>query len=262
MFALSKIFWWFAEPSNPILIGVVLGVVLLWTPWRRAGRWLLTISAFAMIVIAVVPWSAVLIRPLENRFPPISDVPPEAAGIITLGGAVNQFLTVDRGQTSLSGGAERLTTFVALARRYPKLRLVYSGGSGSLTRQDLKETLVARRLFAEIGFDPTRVLYEDRSRNTHENAILTRELVNPAPGERWVLLTSASHMPRAVGVFRKAGWTVIPYPVDYSTFESGGYGLWHGLGSGLSSLTRGLHEWVGLVAYWMLDRTDAVLPGP
>ena len=143
-----------------------------------------------------------------------------------------------------------------------KQELVYTGGSASLTSPELKETLVARRLFVELGLDPNRVIFEGQSRNTHENAIKTFELVKPAKGDRWVLITSAMHMPRAVGVFRKAGWDPIPYPVDFTTLSHGKTGLWRGLGPGLGGLNKALKEWIGLVAYRLLGRTDNLFPGP
>ena len=183
-------------------------------------------------------------------------------GLITLGGAVNQFMTVARDQTALGSGVERLTEFVAIARRRPELRLIYTGGSGSLMRQDLKETLVARRFFSEIGFDPARVVYEDQSRNTHENAVMTHALIRPNPDDTWVLITSAMHMPRSVGVFRKAGWKVLPYPVDFRTDGSGQFTYFQGLANGFGKLGTALKEWIGLIAYRVLGRTDSLFPAP
>ena len=262
MFAISKIFWWIVEPSNVFLALFVAGIALLWTRWRNLGRRLLAVLAAVAVIIAVFPIGTWMIVPLENRFPQIREIPDSVVGVITLGGAVNQFMTVARDQTSLSGGVERLTEFVAIARRRPELRLVYTGGSGALARQDLKETLVARRLFSEIGFDPARVLYEDQSRNTHENAVMTHALIRPGPDETWVLITSAMHMPRSVGVFRKAGWKVLPYPVDFKTDGTGRHRYFRGLSSGFGKLGTAIKEWVGLIAYRVLGRTDSLFPAP
>ncbi len=262
MFAFSKIIWWFVEPSIVFRVLFLAAIVLLWTRWRRSARRLLVILAVVMVSLAVFPIGTWMIVPLENRFPPVREIPPSVVGVITLGGAVNQFKTVARDQTSLSGRVERLTEFVAVARRRPELRLVYTGGSGSLRRQDLKETLVARRLFAEIGFDPALVVYEDQSRNTHENAVMTHALIRPGPEDIWVLITSAMHMPRSVGVFRKAGWKVLPYPVDYKTDGTGEFRYFHGFPSGFVSLGTALKEWAGLLAYRVLGRTDSLFPAP
>ncbi len=262
MFAISKIFWWFVGPSNAFLILFVAAVALMWTPWRRTGRRVLTVLAAVAVILAVLPIGAWMINPLENRFPQIREIPASVVGVITLGGAVNQFMTVARDQTALSSGVERLTKFVAIARRRPGLRLVYTGGSGSLSRQDLKETLVARRFFSEIGLDPALVVYEDQSRNTHENAVMTHALIRPKPDDTWVLITSAMHMPRSVGVFRKAGWTVLPYPVDYHTDGTGEFRYFSGFGAGLGGLSTAIKEWLGLFAYYALGRTDSLFPAP
>lgn len=265
MFWLSKIAWALLVPGNALLLLLVAGGVLCWWPGRRArrfGRRVVTAVAVLAVAIAVLPVGRWVIGPLESRFPRQTAIPPDAVGLITVGGAVDPLMTKSRDQVSLSGGAERLTAFVALARTHPDLRLVYTGGSGSLTHQELKETTVARRFFAEMGLDPSRVLFEGESRDTYENAVRTAALVHPVSGRRWVVITSAMHMPRTVGVFRKAGFTVLPYPVDYQTLADDGGGLRLGLTAGLNALEAGAHEWVGLIAYRLAGRTDSLFPGP
>lgn len=262
MFVFSQIFWWFFEPSNLILLILAIGALLLWTRrWRVLGRRLVGLVVLFFLFLSLAPFDALLIAPLENRFAPVKKLPADIVGVITLGGAVNQFSTISRDAISLNGNAERLTEFIALARRYPKLKLVYTGGSASLTQPDLKETMVARRLFDALGVAPGRVIYEDQSRNTHENAVFTYRLIAPTAGERWLLVTSAIHMPRSVGAFRKAGWDVVPYPVSYETYE-GDYKFWRSPFLALGDLSLGMHEWIGLAAYRLLGRSDDLFPAP
>lgn len=261
-FSLSKVLWWFAAPANALLFLFVLGVLLLWTPWRRMGRTLATLAALLAVAIATLPIGTWMVHRLENRFPSASTLPPHVDGIIVLGGIVNQFMTVARGQISVGDGAERLTEFAELARRYPEARLIFSGGSGSLLRQDVKEADVLPPFWTQIGLDAHRVEYENQSRNTHENAVRAFELARPQPGEVWVLITSAFHMPRAVGCFRSAGWTVIPYPVDYQTGPAFHFGFSLNLVGHLARLDLAIHEWTGLFFYWMTDRIDSPFPGP
>lgn len=262
MFTISKLFWWLFQPSNLLLLLLVAGAALLWSRHRNLGRRLVAAAAAIAVIIAVVPLDAWMIRSLENRFPAVEALPERVTGIITLGGAVDQAVTAARGQISLKRYVERLTVFVALAHRYPEARLAYTGGSASLFRPDLKEVPVARRFFAEMGLDPVRVAFEDRARNTHENAVFAHALLRPGPGETWVLITSAMHMPRAVGAFRKAGWHVLPYPVDYVTAGRGGFSLRLSLSTGLAGLSAAVKEWTGLVAYYLLGRTGSLFPGP
>jgi uncharacterized SAM-binding protein YcdF (DUF218 family) len=262
MFTISKVLWWFVEPSNLALLVLFAGTVLLWTRWVHFARILVACLAASLLAVAVLPLGLLLIGPLENRFPPVREPQGPVAGVVVLGGSVNQFLTQSRDQVALGGGAERLTEFVAIARKWPDLRLAFTGGSGSLFYQETKETAVARRLFVDLGLDPARVIFEDQSRNTHENAVFTHRLIRPAAEERWLLVTSAMHMPRAVGSFRKAGWQVVPYPVDYVTPRDGEFKLGFSLVDGLDALSTGVREWLGLVSYWLLDRTDNLFPGP
>ncbi len=262
MFVLSKIILMVTDLGIILLALLCVGAILLWTRWRGLGRWITGLAALSALIIGTLPIGSWMIETLENRFPTVKELSEPITGIITLSGSFNQYVTAARGQPSLGSNAERLTEFIALARRYPKARLVFTGGSGLITRQDIKEADSARLFFAQMSLDLTRVVFENQSRNTHENAVLTRALVKPKEGERWVLITSAMHMPRAVGTFRKAGWSVIPYPVDYNTEGTGKFWVGFNLRNGLNSIGAGTREWISLVAYRVLGRTDSLFPAP
>ncbi len=261
-FSATKIINFILSPGSLFLALLCLGVVLIWTPWRRFGRRLITVTVVVILLAAVLPFGAWFTAPLENRFPVVRRLPERIDGIIALGGVVNQYVTRARGQLSLGSAVERLTEFAVLARRYPAARLVYSGGSGDLFRQDVKEADVLAPFLKTIGLDPARVMLEDRSRNTLENATETYKLVRPRKGENWVLITSAIHMPRAVGVFRKAGWRVIPYPVDFRSTGEEPFKLSFNMLSGLGGLTSGLYYWAGMAFYRLTGKMDSFFPGP
>ncbi len=263
MFTLSKIFWLVFAPAKIIVILLAVGTVLLFTPWRRTGRALVATMMAFFVLLGVFPIGNAMLEGLENRFPANPALPETVAGVIVLGGTVNPGLTVDRNQPALTDGAERLTEFIRIGRRYPHAKMVFSGGSGSLTRQDLKEAAVARDLIRSIGFPTGRIVFESESRNTHENAVLTRDIMAPKLGENWVLVTSALHMPRAVGCFRSAGWSnIIPYPVDYRTDGKGSFSLGFAPFSGVTRVSEALREWIGLAVYRLLGRTETLYPGP
>ena len=259
-FPLSKIFWFFADPGNLLFVGLALAAVLAWTPGRRASRWFLTLSFLFALVAGFLPLGQIMWSTLENRIPPPVRLPERVDGIIVLGGVVDQFVTQARGQLSVGGAVERILAAARLAKVYPDARIVYSGGSGRLLRQDLKEADYVAPLFEELGVDPGRLVIESRSRNTAENAVFTKRLVDPAPGETWILITSAFHMPRALGAFRKAGWSPVPYPVDYATTGTATAKPGASLLNGLGRLSAASHEWIGLVFYWLTGRTDALFP--
>jgi uncharacterized SAM-binding protein YcdF (DUF218 family) len=262
MFVFSKIVLFVLNPGHWLFALLVGGTVLLWTRWRRAGRWILTITCLLIALPTVLPIGQLMIATLEDRFPVVRQLDGPVDGIVVLGGTIQQIVTRYRGQPSLTDGAERLTEFVALAKRYPSARLIFTGGSGLLGRQDIKEADTARLLFAQLGLETARIVFESESRNTYENALYSHRIARPAPGQRWILVTSAMHMPRSVGVFRKAGWNPVPYPVDFHTWGPAQRGVGFVMLSGLGSLALGLREWAALVAYRVLGRTDAIFPGP
>lgn len=262
MHLLLKLGWMLFAPANVLLAGLVIGAALLWTRWRLTGKIVIATVAALATIIAVLPVSIWMIRPLEDRFHRIDDLPVNVTGVITLGGVINQFVTLARKQPALHRGAERLTEFVALARRYPMARLIFTGGSASIRRPGVKEAEAAKLFFGSLGLDVSRIEFEDGARNTFENAVLTRRLVKPQPSERWVLITSAIHMPRSVGVFRTIGWEVIPYPVDYITEGTEGFRLDFDLAGGLSALSVAVREWSALFVYRLLGRTSNLFPAP
>jgi uncharacterized SAM-binding protein YcdF (DUF218 family) len=262
IFVISKVFWIVAAPVNLALIVCLVGVVLVWTRWARAGRWFVSIGIVGLLAVAALPLGGWLMGPLEARFPPQQGGPGQVDGIILLGGSTSTGLTEARGQPAVNGAAERLIAFAELSRRYPGAKLIFTGGSGSLRPGRLREADVAAQVLQAMGVDTSRIRFERESRNTFENGAYAKALADPAPGEKWLLVTSAMYMPRAVGVFRKAGWPVTPYPVDYMTGGGGGFGLGFNLARRGESLHKGLREWIGLVAYRVLGRTDAVFPAP
>ena len=211
-----------------------------------------------LLILALFPIGTVLLRPLENRFPD-PGLPDQVDGIIVLGGGQNMAVTRTRGHITMNGSGERLIEAVALSRRFPDVRIVFTGGNGP---SGLTEADVARMTFEALGLSSDRVVFEDRSANTYDNAVLTYQAMTPKPGETWLLVTSAWHMPRSMGVFRKAGWQVIPYPVDFRTAPSGSGLFGVGLDGNLRGLTLALHEYLGLLAYRLMGRTDTLFPSP
>lgn len=262
-FIASKIFWFVAEPVALAIVVGVLGILLGFTRLARAGR---ALTGGAMIALAaglLTPLGALLLWPLEKRFPqPPVDI-PAPAGIIVLGGAADAERSEARGTFTLTADGSRLTTAVELARRYPAARLVFTGGLGTLLGEGPPEAISARKLWLSLGVPAERMTFEEKSRNTWENAVFTRDLVKPKPGETWLLVTSAWHMPRSVGIFRHLGFDVVPYPVAYRTFgDERDFLLSPSMTDRVFMLDCGIREWVGLLAYRLADKTDALFPAP
>jgi uncharacterized SAM-binding protein YcdF (DUF218 family) len=262
-FIASKIFWIVAEPVFLAIMVGVLGILLGFTRFVRAGRALMAGAIIALAAGLLTPLGAVLLRPLEERFPlPPADI-PAPAGIIVLGGAVDTEKSEARGQVFLTADAARMTAGVELARRYPTARLVFTGGSGGLLGEGPAEAIGARKLWLSLGVPAERMTFEMKSRNTWENGLFTRDLVKPKPGETWLLVTSAWHMPRSVGIFRHLDFDVTPYPVAYRTFgDERDFLLSPSVIEKVIMLDYSVSEWAGLLAYRLAGKTNALFPAP
>lgn len=263
-FFASKIFWILASPINLLLFGALLGVLLCFSKRFRLGRGLALTAIVILIAAATLPLGVLLITPLEDRFPlPPPDLPPPE-GIIVLGGAINAPASAARGQTIFDEGGERLTEAVILAKRFPQARVVYTSGTNSVTGGRSSEALQAQRFMSQMGIAPERVTIEDKSRNTDENARYTAAIVHPEPSQSWIIVTSAFHMPRAMGVFERAGFHPIAYPVAFQTVGrwSEDLRLTFEPVRNLRIFEIAVHEWIGLAAYWASGRSDHFFPGP
>lgn len=262
LFVLSKVVWFLTAPSNVLLSGLALGWMLRAIGWEQAGSVVLAIAGAGLALAVCLPVGIRAARRLENRFPR-AELDADLAGIVVLGGSTHQRITAERGEVALGASAERLTMAITLARRLPRARLLFTGGSAEFVEGHLpKEADVAARFWRELGFDTGRVLFERRSRNTRENAVESRRLVGGDAERPWLLVTSAMHMPRAVGCFRRAGWRVVAFPVDYRTMvSSGGFSL-PSAARRLSELDDAAREWLGLIAYRRLGWTGALFPKP
>jgi uncharacterized SAM-binding protein YcdF (DUF218 family) len=263
IYHLSKAFWLAVQPGNLLVLLLTAGSLLLFTKWRGFGRFLIAMIALVSIATAVLPVGRWLLEPLEDRFPMLTSLPDKVDGVIMLGGAVSTVLTAAHGQPQTNEHAERFIAFADLARRYPNAKLVFAGGGPMLRGGSFREADASREVMIWLGMDTSRVIFERESRNTFENVVNAKALVHPAQGEVWLLVTSAFHMPRAVGVFRAEGWPVVPYPVDYQTGAGEddpalSAGFLENLGQ--SSLT--LKEWVGLLANHWLGHSDSLFPAP
>lgn len=262
-FILSKILGFVTLPSN--LIGLLCGVglVLMWLRWRRTGVAILTAGVCLLLLLGFSPASNWLLLPLSERFPAWQADGGAPDGIIILGGAIDSELSDARGSVELDASGERILAMLQLARRYPQARIVFSGGSGNLMTSSVPEAPFAGRLLQEFGLAGDRVILENESRTTEENAAFTRKLVTPRPGERWLLVTSAFHMPRSVGLFRQAGFDVEAYPVDFRTRGWGDASTpFDKLSTGLARSDVAIHEWTGMIGYWLLGRSPELFPAP
>lgn len=263
-FYLSKIVWFCLQPSSLLLILLIAGAALLFTRHQRAGRRFVVAAAVLLLMGGLLPLSTWLIVPLEERFPRADLSGAPVYGIVVLGGPEDARVSTARRAHALNEAAERLTEVAGLARRFPQAKIVFTSGSIEILSAPTIGADAGGIVLEDLGISGRdRLILERRSRNTWENAVFTKALVDPKPGERWLLVTSAAHMPRSMGVFRKAGFPVDPWPVDYRTAgPSDRLRLFDAPAEGLKRLDQATREWVGLIAYWLTGRSSAFFPGP
>jgi len=261
----SKILFFLFQPSSLIVLCLLAGMGLsLREAWRRAGLWLSMVGLVSLIVVGFLPVGNLLVLPLEERFGRTQPDAPAGpvAGIIVLGGFEDGWVSTGRGGLAVNESAERLTEALRLARALPAAKLVVTGGVGELLA-GARADVAIRRYLIDIGVAPERIVLESKSRNTAQNAAYSLAMLQPKPGDRWVLVTSAYHMPRAVGVFRKVGFDVLPFPVDFRLRGRGDLLMpFKSVGGGLQRTDLAMREWIGLVAYRLTGRTQELFPGP
>jgi len=267
-FYIAKGLWFLLQPSTLIALLIGYGAVLIWTGWARWGRRFVTFGAVLLLVAGLSPLGNALILPLENRFPRADlDNPPAPTGFIVLGGADDRLVGTARQVPALNEAAERLVEAAILARRFPEAKIAFSGGTSGVLYQSGTEAEGAESLLTALGVPADRLILEDESRDTYENARFLKEKLTSdgelGPGKRWLLISSAYHMPRAVGAFRKAGFEIEAWPVDYRTRGEADLARpFDKVSEGLRRVDVASREWAGLLAYWLTGRSDAVFPAP
>jgi uncharacterized SAM-binding protein YcdF (DUF218 family) len=260
-FLLSKTVAPFLLPSNLCIALVVVGVLLTFTRCRRGGLRLAIGGLVLLLVAGFSPAGNILTHTLESRFPPWDAARGAPDGIVVLGRPISTRLSQAYDAPVIDDAADRIVALAKLARQFPNARIVFAGGNGSLAGGPAEADFVGA-LLDDLGVPRERVALERRSRNTAENAAFSKDVAKPKPGERWPLVTSAWHMPRAVGCFRRAGFAVEAYPVDWRTGIGFEFRLPRSFAGGLGRTDLAVNEWLGLLAYWLTGRTRALLPGP
>jgi uncharacterized SAM-binding protein YcdF (DUF218 family) len=263
-FVLSKTVGIIALPTNFLLLLGLLGAFLLPTPLKLPGRKLLVVSSLLLVLCGFSPVGNLLLYPLEERFPPWDPARGAPDGIVVLGGAIDPDVSEARGTAAFGSSAGRVIAVATLARRYPNARIIYSGGSANLLADaSLKEADYAVAVFAGLGIPRERLILERLSRNTFENAEFSKSLAMPKSSERWLLVTSAYHMPRSIGIFRKIGFAVEAYPVDWRLVGRADLIRFSAYSTeGLQHTDLAVREWMGLFAYWFTGKTSELFPGP
>ena len=197
-FYLSKIFWFLIQPLDFALFLLVAGLLAALLGRRRLAA---VSNLFAVLILALSAWTSIgaaMLNPLEERFQRPA-LPQHVDGIVVLGGGFEGAINLVRGGYELNSGGDRFVETAILARKFPDAKVLVSGGTGTVMLDGEGDADTAVRFLAAFGIPRERLILENKSRNTAENAEFSYQLANPEPGETWLLVTSAFHMPRSVG---------------------------------------------------------------
>jgi uncharacterized SAM-binding protein YcdF (DUF218 family) len=261
-YVLSKLAWIFLRPSNIFLFLVIIGTLLSWTSWEKLSRLALLTGVAGFIAAFATPLAVWVGKPLEERFPKPLNL-QSVDGIVVLGGGVDINASAISGTLEINASGDRLTESFLLAQKFPNAKIVYTGGAGhfiEFKKTSMTEAEIAADFYQKAGLDMSRVILENKALNTWQNAVNSLKLVQPKSGETWLLVTSGYHMPRAMGVFRQAGWdTIVAYPVDLRQ-ERGRSGITLALGESLFRLDLVTKEWIGMIVYRLTGRSSAFFP--
>ncbi|WP_147126430.1 YdcF family protein [Shimia ponticola] len=257
-FYLSKIGWTLIKPDSWIVLGLIVGIWALAKSRTRLLRRIILFTATFSVVLTILPIGAWLLAPVEDAFPP-RPAPDRVDGIIILGGFEDHQAQALFGQPATNAGAERLLAGLALARAHPDAPVVLSGGKGDARLRSGDRPNIGLTHALALGFDADRFVIEGASRNTYENAQNILAILDIPEEQNWVLVTSAHHMPRSVGIFCALGVSVVPYPVDYRSGARGRWPTWNFAGN-LAALTLAARTWTGLVIYRVTGRSSELVP--
>jgi len=253
-FLFSKVMWFVVSPDSLIVIIFSVGIIMIWRNHYLWARYIFTVLFVIVITIAAIPVGDFLLIPLETKFPSNPEI-NKLDGMLVLGGAEKAKESMFWDQVVVGEAVERNLTFMKYARKYPDAKLIFSGGSSSISGSNYTDASVARRMFKEQDIDISKIIFEETSRNTYESIVNSKKLVQPNENENWIVITTAWHMPRTMNIFCKVGWTVTPYPVDYLSIPGETLYFNWGFASNLKTLKLAIKEWLGIFSYSLLNKS-------
>jgi uncharacterized SAM-binding protein YcdF (DUF218 family) len=245
MFMFKKIVGALCSPVPLCLEILALGLFLLWcTRRQRAGKTLVTLGFILLAFFSSAAGSRLLLQPLEQRYPPLLN--PVAAGavkwVVVLGGGLNSDPRLPLASHLNGAALHRLVAGVILQRQLPGSKLLLSGGPVLAPPPEAEEMA---KLAPLLGVDPREIVLEAHSWDTADQARFIKDIVGR---DKMVLVTSASHMLRAMALFHHQGLEPVPAPADYllhQTPASSLLGYFPDAGN-LKGSEAALHEYLGL----------------
>lgn len=257
-FLLSKILWILFNPFNLILLLIILASFLMFLKCIFFSKIFYLTALLLFLITGVFPTGAFLMYQLEKNYYNQASLPSKIDGILVLSGATRPYLTKEHNQVSINSNGERLIESIILIKKYPKAKVIFSGGSGKILDYKFTHSEAAKIFYKNLGIDLNRINFENQSRNTYENILFSKNIADPKIEENWVLVTSASHLKRSINISEKINWNLIPYPTDFNQPKKFKWNFEYNLLSNLVLFRKASHEWLGIIAYYLMGRTSKI----
>lgn len=257
-FYLSKIIWLIFNPFNIFIFLTIISLIFYFLYLKKLSIIIFLTNFTCLLTISIFPIGNYLIYKLEKEYHSKIQPPQNLHGILILGGATNPLLFKDHEEISFNDAAERLIEAFHLIKKYKNIKVIMTGGSGLINETEIGHADVAKIFFNKMDLDTSKIIFENKSRNTNENIILSKKIAKPNNDEKWLIITSAFHMKRAILIGQKNNWEFIPYAVDFKSRSKFNFKPSIYLWSNLSSFQLASHEWIGLVSYFLMQRTDKI----
>jgi uncharacterized SAM-binding protein YcdF (DUF218 family) len=254
-FYLSKILSIFINPLY-ILFLIILTIIftIFFIESKKLIIFLSKLFLILFLFFSYIPLSNFFLNKIEDYIQPSKYPINQLTGVIVMGGSFNSgLLSKERNETSINGGAERLTKALEIYKKNPKILILFSGFSSELYPEGWNESQIAKKFFFEQGVKNDNLIFEDKSKNTIENIIFSKDFIDKNKGV-WGLITTASHMPRSFFSFKKQGIILEPIIVDYQTGTSKMFWINFDIYRGLSNWNTIFHEIIGLTYYKVTNR--------
>ena len=255
-FFLSKFLWYFINPFSLFIFLFLIGLIFLVFKKHKKAFYILSLTFFSLLLVSIFPIGKYAINVLEKDYHLENKYPNNVDGILILAGATDPYLSKEYNSIELNDSAERLLESVFLIQKYKNAKIIFSGGSGYLNYPNLDHAKIAKNFFNKMKIENKNIIYENKSRNTYENILFSKQIAKPQEDEKWLLVTSAFHMKRAILISKKQKWKFIPYPVDFKQSKKISLKPSIHFFSNFTSFQKAFHEWLGLFSYYLMGRTD------
>ena len=249
-FYIAKVFNYLLDPLYILsFFLLILIFLILFTNFKKPTIFSAKFLLILFLFFGYTPLSNFLLNKIEDFIKPSKYPVQQLKGIVVLGGSFNSGLqSKERNEVSLNCSAERLTKVLEIYNKNPKILILFTGFSNEFKPQGWNESDMAKKFFLEQGVRLENLIFENKSRNTFENIIYSKDIIKTHKGT-WGLITTASHMPRSYFGFKRQGLVLEPISADYRTGTSSIFWINFDIKKGLENWNIILREVVGISYY-------------